>query len=74
MIPKTQVSLYNNVAVDQFLTYLLELGDPDETLRKLGMNRTHLRALEGDDEISAAMDTRREAVIATAWRLEPGTG
>lgn len=70
----TPNSLYRNVAVNQLISAMLEMGDPDATLKKLGLSRKDLRALEGDDEITAAMDTRREAVCGTAWRLEPGTG
>jgi hypothetical protein len=41
---------------------------------KAGLSRSELRKLEGDDEITAASDTRREAVIATPWHLEAGDG
>lgn len=68
------VSLYRHVAVERAIAILLDMRDPDATLQKLGLARQDLRALEGDDEITAALDTRREAVCATAWRLEPGTG
>lgn len=69
-----QPSLFEPQVVDRAITALFEMRDPDETLRKLGISRKDLRVLEADDEITAAMDTRREAVISTAWRLEPGTG
>lgn len=67
-------SLYCNVAINNLFYTVLEMGDPDMTLKKLGMTRTSLRALDGDEEITAAFDTRREAVCSTAWRLEPGSG
>lgn len=67
-------ALFNPIAVDTVVAQLFTMADPDATLRKLGIRRYDLRALWTDDEISAAMDTRREAVIATPWRLEPGTG
>lgn len=49
------------------------LPDPDEALRRAGIARHQLRAVEMDDEVTAALDTRREAVLGTPWRLEGGT-
>lgn len=56
---------------EMLLSQLSWLGDPDEVLVKAGLQRQALRALEGDDEITAALETRRDAVINTPWRLEP---
>jgi phage gp29-like protein len=68
-------SLYRQSAVDEQIERLLtQMPDPDQTLLKAGLKRTDLRALESDDEIAAAIETRRESLIATPWRLEPGTG
>ena len=72
--PKQKASYFGPVAVDAVLDSLFAMGDPDEVLRKLGIRRQDLRIMETDDEITAAMDTRQEAVISTSWRLEPGTG
>lgn len=66
--PRT--TLFVEQAVDKFLSLLTSAADPDEVLRKAGITRVSLRALSGDDEISAAMDTRREALLAVPWRLE----
>lgn len=66
--------LFNETALDVMLDGLLALADPDETLRKIGMQRYQLRALEADDEISTALETREAAALNTAWRLEPATG
>lgn len=66
--PRT--SLFSEQAVDQFLSLMSSASDPDEVLAKAGITRPRLRALSGDDEISAAMDTRREALLAVPWRLE----
>lgn len=66
--PRT--SLFTEQAVDQFLSFLTGVADPDEVLAKAGITRARLRALTGDDEITAAMDTRREALLAVPWRLE----
>jgi phage gp29-like protein len=66
--PRT--SLFSEQAVDQVLSFLTQAADPDEILVKAGISRARLRALSGDDEIAAAMDTRREAILAMPWRLE----
>ena len=58
----------------QIVTYLTEVADPDTVLEKLGRTRADLRSMEGDDEISQCLETRRDALVATSWRLEPGEG
>ena len=68
--PKT---LYQETAIDLLVNQLFQREDTDETLKKLGVHRKELRVLESDDEIFAAIETRREALIATPWRLEPNT-
>lgn len=64
-------SLFADVALEQVVNALSRLPDPDHVLAQLGLGRHELRKLETDDEISAALETRREAVVATPWRLEP---
>lgn len=64
-------SLFSDIAIEQVVYSLMRLPDPDLVLQKLGMGRHELRKLETDDEVSAALETRREAVVATPWRLEP---
>ena len=49
-----------------------QLPDPDEALRRAGIQRHRLRVVEMDDEITAALDTRREALLGMPWRLEGG--
>lgn len=44
--------------------------DPDLVLASLGKPREFLRSLETDEEIFTALGTRRDALIATEWRLE----
>lgn len=61
-------------ATHQMLHWLNTLPDPDLTLQKLGFRRADLRKLETDDEVYQCLEKRREAVHATPWRLEPGTG
>lgn len=65
-------ALYNEQAIDYLIHPLFKMQDTDETLKKLGIHRKELRALESDDEITACIETRREALIATPWRLEKG--
>lgn len=67
---KQSASLFNEVAIENVLYNLSKLDDPDLILSKLGMGRHELRKMETDDEISAALETRRDAVISTPWRLE----
>lgn len=64
-------SLFVDVALENVVSSLSKLPDPDLVLAQAGLGRQELRKLETDDEISAALETRREAVIATPWRLEP---
>lgn len=71
---RAAVSLFNDVAVEKLLQTLVNLPDPDYVLRKVNIARQDLRQLETDDEIMSALETRRDALIATPWRLEPGTG
>jgi len=62
--------IYREIAIEQVLSALTRIPDPDFILNKLGMGRYELRKLETDDEISAALETRRDAILATPWRLE----
>lgn len=59
-------------ATHQLLNWFNQLPDPDETLQKLGFKRLDLRKLETDDEVYQCLEKRREALLATPWRLEPG--
>jgi phage gp29-like protein len=47
------------------------IADPDDTLRAAGKSRGELRKMLGEEEISQAMETRRDALLGTPWRLEP---
>jgi|GEM_PF-181425 len=57
-------------AVEYLGTQMLTLPDPDETLRSIGVPRHALRRMLHDDEIDGALEVRREAVLATPWRLQ----
>lgn len=62
--------LTSSISIERALSRFGWLGDPDDLLAKLGIDRTKLRALEHDDEITAALDTRRDAATITPWRFE----
>jgi len=64
------VALSSSLSIERALSRFGWLGDPDDLLAKLGIARDQLRALEADDEISAALETRRAAAINTPWRFE----
>ena len=72
MATQTPKTIYSEQAIDYLVNPLFQHQDTDETLKKLGVHRKELRVLESDDEIYAAIETRREALIATPWRLEKG--
>lgn len=69
--PAIDPALLEDKAVHQFVGWLTRFPDPDEVLRKAGLTRASLRILETDDEVAQCIDTRREAIIATPWRVEP---
>ena len=68
--PPQAQALHSALSIERTLSRFGWLGDPDDLLAHLGLDRTKLRALEGDDEITAALDTRRDACINTPWRIE----
>ncbi len=57
-------------SADQIFTALAGIKDPDMMLEKAGIQRHQLKMLEYDDEISGALETRREAVLGVPWRVE----
>ena len=67
---ETMMALTNSESIERQLMRFGWLGDADETLQKAGITRAQLRSLETDDEITAALETRRDACINTPWRLE----
>lgn len=66
----TAAALSSAISIERALSRFGWLGDPDDVLAKLGIDRTKLRALEHDDEITAALETRRDASLITPWRFE----
>lgn len=67
----TRSQLTREQATEAALGVLTHVSDPDITLRLLKKTRSELRALEHDDEIAGALNTRLEAVLSTPWRFEP---
>lgn len=73
-IPFAQSSrtpLYSEQAYSRVLEYFCTVPDPDLMLEKAGIQRQHLRYLELDDEVAQCVETRKDAVLITPWRLEP---
>lgn len=72
-LPDTRpVGLSREIATMAMLEKLGE--ETDEILSKAQQERTILKLTAKDDEISQALETRKEAVIGTSWRLEPNEG
>jgi phage gp29-like protein len=69
--PRAPSSLFVEQATDDFLKWVTTVAEPDEVLKKAGVQRPMLRAITGDDDITAAMDTRIEALLSTEYRFEP---
>lgn len=63
-------SLASASSIDRMLTRFGWLGDADEVLARIGINRVQLRAMESDEEIFSNLETRRFAVTNTPWRFE----
>lgn len=57
-------------SVERIFSRFSWLGDADELLARLGITRRELRRVADDDEVSAALETRRHAAINTPWRIE----
>lgn len=57
-------------SVERIFSRFSWLGDADELLARLGISRPELRRVADDDEVSAALETRRHAAINTPWRIE----
>ena len=58
------------VSIERALARFSWLGDADEVLSQLGIDRTKLRRIAYDDEVAAALETRRDAALNTPWRIE----
>lgn len=65
---------YQQVATFRLFDWMAGIPDPDEVLRRTGRTRSDLRQLLRHAEVSQALETRREAVLATPWRLEDAKG
>ena len=67
---KARKYLESEVAISRVLQFLTMAPDPDEMLRRAGIRRFQLKQLELDDEVYQCVETRREALVATPWRIE----
>jgi len=67
--PAAMTANWNDYSYSRAIAALSVVGDPDIVLQQLGKPRHSLRVLETDDEISAALETRREAVLSTSWNM-----
>ena len=66
--------LFDDYAAHRLFDALQRAPEVDTVLAAHGLSREALAKLESDDEIYAALETRRDACLNTPWRLEPGTG
>jgi phage gp29-like protein len=71
VLAKSREPLYSEVAFNHVLEWFTTVPDPDLMLQKAGIQRYQLQFLELDDEVAQCVETRKDAVIATPWRLEP---
>lgn len=63
-------TLLNEVVIDNFVELLEIMPDPDRVLEKIGMHRADLQTLMYDDEISAGMEVREEALNSKPFKWE----
>lgn len=64
------IALGSAVSIERALARFGWLGDADDVLQRLGIERTRLRRIADDDEVSAALETRKDAALNTPWRIE----
>jgi phage gp29-like protein len=69
-----QAAWFSDTVTDRVYTAFMSQVDTDMLLKEVGKTRADLRGLETDDEIAAAMDTRKDAVLSAPWRLESQPG
>lgn len=67
-------SLTQELATSQLVKWLTRVPDLDDVLKKAGVKRHQLSALLFDDEISQAVSTRVDALLAVPFRLNPSEG
>jgi len=66
----SMAGIASSLSIDRVLSRFGWLGEADAVLAQVGLNRTHLRALETDEEIFSNLETRRFAATNTPWRFE----
>lgn len=70
----TAAKLYTDVAIEDVVTQMTRIPDPDEVLQQAGVPRHKLSVLLYDDEIAQAFETRLDALLSVPMRLEPSEG
>jgi phage gp29-like protein len=65
-------TLYNEVALREAFYLIQYLPDPDKVIREMG-GRKNLKELLQDDEIYAAVTTRKAAAVSTPWTITGGS-
>lgn len=73
VIPKYSRDVFSEKVLDRFLSQTSP-EDVDLILQQAGLNRSHLRRIETDDEVFGALETRLDSVLETPWRLEGAKG
>lgn len=66
--------LFEEEAIDNLVQLLTRVPDPDEVLRKAGVQRHRLSALLFDDEISQACETRLDALLTVPAHIYKAEG
>lgn len=66
--------LYEEEAMDNIVQMLTRLPDPDEVLKKAGVQRHRLSVLLFDDEISQACETRLDALLTVPAHIYRSEG
>lgn len=71
MAANDKKTLYSEQAFDRMLHYMTTIPDPELLLQKAGIERYMLRQCLINPEIAQCVNTRRDAVFGTPFRLEP---
>jgi len=72
--PANGTNIYEEEAVSALVNWITRVPDVDEVLKQAGINRSKLRVIFFDDEIWQCFDTRLDAVLGVARRIELNDG
>ncbi len=59
-------------SIDNYMSILGILPDPDPILRKIDESGTVLKDLMADDHVTSVIQTRKVGTLNRAWKIEPG--